>query len=59
MLNGRNTAANELLGSGINGGTKSRLRAGDVFHIPANAPHQVFVDSGKQFVYMMVKVDEP
>ena len=59
MLNGRNSAANELLGSGISGGSKSRLRPGDVFHIPANAPHQVFVDSGKPFVYMMVKVDQP
>lgn len=59
MLNGRHTSDNELLGSSISGGTKNHLRAGDVFHIPANAPHQVLVDSGKQFVYLMVKVDEP
>src|SRR4051812_31127290 len=51
MMNGKHTSENELLGSSITGGTKNRLRPGDVFHIPANAPHQVLVGSGKQFVY--------
>jgi mannose-6-phosphate isomerase-like protein (cupin superfamily) len=59
MLNGRRTSDNELLGASISGGSRNRLRAGDVFHIPANAPHQIFVDAGKRFVYVMVKVNEP
>jgi quercetin dioxygenase-like cupin family protein len=59
MVSGRHTSGNELLGTSINGGTKTRLGPGDVFHIPANAPHQVLVQPGKQFVYVMVKIDEP
>jgi mannose-6-phosphate isomerase-like protein (cupin superfamily) len=58
LINGHPTSENELLGSAIHGGTKTRLGPGDVFHIPANVPHQVLVDSGQPFVYVMVKVDE-
>jgi quercetin dioxygenase-like cupin family protein len=59
MLSDRHTSGNELLGGPIDGGTKTRLGPGDVFHIRANAPHQVLVEPGKQFAYVMVKIDEP
>lgn len=57
MLNPHHTSEDELIGSSIKGGTKTRLAAGDVFHIPADVPHRVLVEPGKQFVYMLIKVD--
>ena len=55
VVGGHNTAANEIRGASINGGTKHPMAAGDVFHIPANVPHQMLVP--KQLLIEVVKVD--
>lgn len=57
MVEGRTTAPHEIRGSAINGGSSRKLSAGDVVHIPAGVPHQVMVESGKQFDYVVIKVD--
>lgn len=44
-------------GTSIKGGQKVKLAAGDIVHIPAKMPHQLLLDSGKQFTYFVVKVD--
>jgi mannose-6-phosphate isomerase-like protein (cupin superfamily) len=46
----------EIRGTSIDGGDRRKLSAGDVIHIPANVPHQLILDSGKQFNYFVMKV---
>jgi mannose-6-phosphate isomerase-like protein (cupin superfamily) len=52
----RQTAQNELRAPGIQGGEKFKLTAGDIVVIPANMPHQLLIEKGKQFTYFVVKV---
>lgn len=54
---GKTTAPNEVRGPSIDGGEKHPIAAGDVVHIPANIPHQLLVDGGKQITYFVVKVE--
>lgn len=56
VVSGRITAPNEIRGASIKGGQRRRLGAGDVVHIPYRMPHQLLIESGKQFTYMVVKV---
>ena len=46
----------EIRGSGIEGGDRHPIAAGDVIHIPANVPHQILVDKGPPFTYFVIKV---
>jgi mannose-6-phosphate isomerase-like protein (cupin superfamily) len=59
VVGGKTTAPNEIRGTSITGGQRSRLGPGDVVHIPAKTAHQVLVEPGKQFTYLIVKVDTP
>ena len=58
VVNPKTTAPGEVRGPSINGGEDKKLAAGDVVHIPANIPHQLLVDPGKQVTYAVVKVDQ-
>jgi hypothetical protein len=58
MVDAKTTAPNEVRGPSINGGEKRKLGPGDVVNIPSKIPHQVLVDPGKQFTYVIVKIDE-
>ena len=49
------TGAGEFLGTGIEGGEKHALSAGDVIHIPAKIPHRFLVPKGKYITYVNVK----
>ncbi|MCU1247682.1 MAG: hypothetical protein JWQ49_711 [Edaphobacter sp.] len=49
------TAPNEIQRSGIKGGSRIEVKAGDVIHIPTGIPHQFFLAPGKQITYMLVK----
>ena len=57
IVNAKTTTANEVRGSGISGGIRHKLGPGDVIHIPANTPHQILVEEGKQITYAVMKVD--
>ena len=57
ISDGKTTAPNEIRGSSIQGGESRDLGPGDVVHIAANTPHQLRVDRGKQFTYIVVKID--
>ena len=59
VIDPKPTAPNEIQGSGIKGGTKITVKAGDVIHIPTGIPHQFFLAPGKQITYMLVKVVDP
>jgi hypothetical protein len=49
------SGAGEYLGSGIEGGERHPIAAGDVVHIPAKIPHSFLVPQGKHITYVLVK----
>jgi mannose-6-phosphate isomerase-like protein (cupin superfamily) len=53
----KTTAPGEVRGPSVQGGSKHAVSAGDIVHIPANTPHQMLVDPGKQVTYFVVKVE--
>ena len=56
MINPRaSSGSGEYLGTGIEGGERHALAAGDVFHIPAKIPHSFLVPTGKHITYVLVK----
>ena len=56
LLDGHTVKTGEIRGSGIEGGERHSLAAGDIVHIPAGTPHQLLLDKGKPFSYFVVKV---
>lgn len=58
VVGGKTTGPGEIRGTSIKGGSNKKLAPGDIVHIPAKLPHQVLVAPGKQFTYLIVKVDE-
>jgi mannose-6-phosphate isomerase-like protein (cupin superfamily) len=56
VIDPKDTAPNEIQGSGIKGGMKHEVGPGDVIEIPAGVPHQFFVAPGTQITYLVVKV---
>ena len=57
IVNAKTTTANEVRGASIEGGTRHKLGPGDIVHIPANTPHQILLEEGKQITYAVMKVD--
>jgi mannose-6-phosphate isomerase-like protein (cupin superfamily) len=56
MIGGKPSAADEIRGDSIEGGTRYPVKAGDTLYIPANMPHQFFVEQGKHWVITIVKI---
>jgi mannose-6-phosphate isomerase-like protein (cupin superfamily) len=56
LVDSKQSAPNELRGK-IEGGTLHRLKAGDVYYVPANVPHQTIVEPGKHLRVEMLKVE--
>jgi|SRR5579863_860569 len=57
VVDPKNTAPNEVRGPSIKDGVRKQLGPGDIVHIPAKTPHQLFLDKGKQFTYAVMKID--
>ena len=56
MINPKaSSGAGEWLGTGIEGGERHPLAAGDVVHIPATIPHRFLVQAGQHITYVLVK----
>ena len=53
------SGAGESVGTGIDGGERHALGAGDVVHIPAGIPHSFLVPKGKHITYVLVKFPAP
>jgi mannose-6-phosphate isomerase-like protein (cupin superfamily) len=53
------SSAGEYVGTGIEGGERHPLGAGDVVHIPATVPHRFLVEAGKHLTYVLVKFPAP
>jgi mannose-6-phosphate isomerase-like protein (cupin superfamily) len=49
------SGAGEWLGTGIEGGERHAIAAGDVMHIPPKVPHSFLVPQGKHLTYVLVK----
>jgi mannose-6-phosphate isomerase-like protein (cupin superfamily) len=54
----KTTAAGEMRGASITGGTQVKLGPGDVLNIPAKVPHQMMLAPGTQVTYFVAKVIE-
>lgn len=55
----RETAPNERRGGELRGFDTRHLTAGDLMVIPAGIPHQVVLEPGASFTYLVVKVARP
>lgn len=53
------SGAGEWLGTGIDGGERHAIAAGDVMHIPPKVPHSFLVPKGKHLTYVLVKFPGP
>ena len=53
---GQPSAPNEIRGTSLEGGTRYSIATGDSIFVPANLPHQFFVEKGKHFVITIVKL---
>ena len=58
IVNSSTTAPGEVRGDSVQDGKESRLKKGDIVHIPANIPHQLVLAKGGTFQYFIVKVQE-
>ena len=56
MLGRRTTGPGELVGTGLDGGDRHALAAGDIVHIPAGIPHAFLVPGGKHITYVLLKI---
>lgn len=56
VIDGQNTAPDEIRGASIEGGQTFKLAKGDVIVVPAGTPHWFKEIQGKQFLYYVVKV---
>jgi mannose-6-phosphate isomerase-like protein (cupin superfamily) len=56
LAGGETTAPHEKRNGTIQGGTRVKLSAGDVVHIPPNMPHQLVLEGAKEFTYFVIKI---
>ncbi|HUA99749.1 MAG TPA: hypothetical protein VMA34_15560 [Terracidiphilus sp.] len=52
----RSAGPGETRGSGIEGGARQELRAGDVAHVPASVPHKMLVSSEETLTCFVLKI---
>ena len=58
IVNSSTTAPGEVRGDSVQDGKETKLKKGDIVHIPANIPHQLVLANGDTFQYFIVKVQE-
>jgi hypothetical protein len=57
MINPKATSGTgESTGTGIEGGERHSVAAGDIVQIPAKVPHSFLVPKGKHFTYVLLKI---
>jgi mannose-6-phosphate isomerase-like protein (cupin superfamily) len=45
-------------GSAIRGGIRRELASGDIVHVPQATPHQLQINPGERFMYILIHFDE-
>jgi len=58
IVNPKTTAPGEVRGDSIQDGKETKLKKGDIVHIPADIPHQLTLAKGDTFQYFIIKVQE-
>jgi mannose-6-phosphate isomerase-like protein (cupin superfamily) len=58
IVNAKTTAPGEVRGDSIQDGKETKLKKGDIVHIPADIPHQLTLAKGDTFQYFVIKVQE-
>jgi mannose-6-phosphate isomerase-like protein (cupin superfamily) len=58
IVNGAPSAPGEVRGDSVQDGKETKLKKGDIVHIPANIPHQLVLAKGETFQYFIIKVQE-
>lgn len=58
LENPKTTAPGEIRGTGVSGGSRQDVNAGDVVHIPPGMPHQMLLPEGATVTYFVVKIQE-
>ena len=58
LVDEKASGPNEVRGSGLTGGSESKLAVGDMVSIPAKIPHQVKVSAGTTIEYIVVTVTQ-
>ena len=58
IVNSSTTAPGEVRGDSVQDVKETKLKKGDIVHIPANIPHQLVLAKGGTFQYFIVKVQE-
>lgn len=56
IVDGKETQPGEIRGTGITGGTETKMGPGDVIYIPPKTPHLMTLEPGKQITYFVTKV---
>jgi len=56
LVGAQQTEPHEKRNGTIQGGVRRKLSAGDVVRIPPQVPHQILLESSKEFTYFVVKV---
>lgn len=56
VVDGKEIQPGEIRGSGISGGTQTKMGAGDVIYIPPKTSHMMTLEPGKQVTYFVTKV---
>ena len=56
MTGRRSTTPDEFVGTGLEGGERHALGAGDIVHIPAGVPHRFLVPPGEHITYVLLKI---
>jgi hypothetical protein len=57
MINPKTSSGTgESTGTGIEGGERHAVAAGDIVQIPAKVPHSFLVPKGKHFTYVLLKI---
>jgi mannose-6-phosphate isomerase-like protein (cupin superfamily) len=54
----RTIAPGETRGASIEGGTRRKLRAGDLIHVPAGTPHQMLLVGDETITSLVMKMQE-
>jgi mannose-6-phosphate isomerase-like protein (cupin superfamily) len=58
VQDGRVVGPGEMRGKSIDGGTRQKLRAGDIAHVPAGTPHQMLLTGDETITSLVMKVQE-
>ena len=56
MIGAKPSASGDMIGTGIEGGERHEIGAGDVVHIPINTPHEALVPEGGEITYIRLGI---